>query len=516
MAPSFCPLLLPSVALLLLAPATPTSSGPGSRYAYQYYREPIALDLDRTTLAVKLEGATSVLAWAGASPQGVPGWTRVPVAPGGRTERGVRDLVDRLASEPEVEFVSPVFRDGFGQPVSITREFFVRFQPSVLDSQARAALASSGDVLERDAFQLKGVYRVRSFSKNGFEVLEESNRLARSPGVLWAEPDRIISPVPDLVPDDPSFSAQWGLHNTGQTGGTSDMDLDAPEAWALTRGSPAVRVAILDDGVQQDHPDLHQIPGVTFTGTSTGGAPGNSCDNHGTAVAGGACMAIDNGIGGAGIAGGAYVISLKWTIENMPCNTGVTAQLSWLASALSYCQANGVRVTVLAYGLGVSSLITDSYNSTHAAGVVHFATTGNGAPSPPHYPATLANVNGVGAVDHNGVRASFSQYGPGIDVVGPGVSIFTADRTGSNGYAAGDYVTVNGTSLSTPHAAGVAALVLSACPSCTADEVDAIVRGTAMDLGPAGYDEEYGFGLVNASAAVRAASPGVLRTLLRR
>ena len=75
---------------------------------------------------------------------------------------------------------------------------------------------------------------------------------------------------------------------------------------------------------------------------------------------------------------------------------------------------------------------------------------------------------------------------------------------------------MNGTSLSTPHAAGVAALVLSACPDYTADQVDAIVRGTCMDLGPAGYDEEYGYGLVNASAAVRAALPGVLRPLRRQ
>ena len=81
----------------------------------------------------------------------------------------------------------------------------------------------------------------------------------------------------------------------------------------------------------------------------------------------------------------------------------------------------------------------------------------------------------LGAVDHNGVRASFSQYGPGIDVVGPGVSVLTTDRSGSAGYTSTNYVTTNGKSLSTPSAAGVAALVLSVNPALTADEVDAIV-----------------------------------------
>ena len=135
---------------------------------------------------------------------------------------------------------------------------------------------------------------------------------------------------------------------------------------------------------------------------------------------------------------------------------------------------------------------------------MHFAATGNDGTSTIGFPANLSSVNAVSAIQSNGSLASFSTNGNGNFICAPGAAVLTTDRTGSDGYASGDTTSIDGTSFSSPYAAGVAALVISANPELTPDEVEQVLADTAKDRGAPGYDTIYGWGLVDAAAAVAA------------
>jgi subtilisin family serine protease len=151
--------------------------------------------------------------------------------------------------------------------------------------------------------------------------------------------------------------------------------------------------------------------------------------------------------------------------------------------------------------------MTNAYVAARNAGVVNFASSGNSGNTSIGFPARSTGVVAVGASSRNGQKASFSSYGTKLAFVAAGQSIYTTDRTGSSGYGAGDYTTIDGTSFSSPYAAGVAALILSANPSLTAAQVESIMQTTCRDMGTAGYDTLTGWGMLNAEAAVRAALP---------
>ena len=130
-----------------------------------------------------------------------------------------------------------------------------------------------------------------------------ANELATHPLVIFAEPNMVFTGIGGFIPNDPGFPNCWGIHNTGQFGGTPDMDMDGPEAWDLTTGDASTRVVVIDTGVQQDHPDIHQRSGADVTSDGPGdGGPVNDCDNHGTAVAGCVSAIINNDLGTVGIA----------------------------------------------------------------------------------------------------------------------------------------------------------------------------------------------------------------------
>ena len=158
------------------------------------------------------------------------------------------------------------------------------------------------------------------------------------------------------------------------------------------------------------------------------------------------------------------------------------------------------------YG-GTSAAVETAYANTRTAGIVHFASSGNGGVGTIAYPARVAGVNAVGAINHTGALTGFSQFGTEQKFAAPGEGIYTADRTGGDGYAAGDYAVVNGTSFSCPYTAGVAALVISRNGSLSAAQVENIMYSTAKDRGAVGYDTVYGYGIPDARAAVVAASP---------
>lgn len=499
------------------SPAQPSPALP--EHYYYLFDTPVAMELDPRQVAVLRSGqvtragiAEPLSRIAGVASDAVEawpieGWSIGHLDPTQRAAADIRQMTDDLSADPSVTFASPVFVGADGGPVIITPEILVRFDQGVSPADAEQTLADLGvGLIEEHSFGgLENAYRVRSLSRSGFEVLDAANRLAVRDDVIFAEPDVIFTGrSAQAPPNDALFSSLWGLDNTGQFGGAPGMDMQALTAWDLEEGDSSILVMVIDNGVQQDHPDINQRPGNDFTSdASVSGGPVNNCDRHGTAVAGCIAGLKNNAIGVTGIAPGCRVASARCMISTLDCTGGWTSQASWTVSALNWASVIGVRVTNNSNGYGfVSSAIQSTYQSTRGNGMVHFASSMNDGASSIGYPASISTVNAVGSIDSDGDRSSFSNFGNGLAFMAPGHSIETTDRTGADGYNSTDYHLISGTSFASPYTAGVAALVLSMTPSLTASEVESILRTTARDLGAPGYDTTFGNGLVQAHDAV--------------
>jgi subtilisin family serine protease len=330
---------------------------------------------------------------------------------------------------------------------------------------------------------------------------------------------------------------QWNLKNTGQGGGTPGIDINVESAWNITQGNSNIKIAIVDEGVDLTHPDLQAnlLTGLGFdaTGAGSGGSyTGN--DAHGTSCAG-VIGAINNSIGVVGVAPGCRMIPVK--VFN---NGG--GSINNASAGLNYACNAGADVINNSWGFWgtpsptseamMTSVINNCVNSgRNGKGcVVVFCTHNDGDAI--RYPAYLDNVIAVGSVTCVGKRVSDSNYGDALDVVAPvgggmysinNTQVYTTDLQGSLGEntasgTAGDYRSdFRGTSAACPQVAGIAALILSVNPNLTAQEVRDIIDMTAQKLNgyvfqttsahPNGsWNNEVGYGLVDAQAAVQAAT----------
>lgn len=501
------------LALILLAGVLPVHA----QVDYYHFKQPRPLKLDTSRLALQRRPSippgqfnqrVRAMPSAAGEPRAMalPDWVVVDTLPGQRPLEEMKRTVSQAAREKAAAFVSPVFSTSGGGEIIITSDILVGFREGTSPAAIAEAIRSTtaGKVLARNFGGMERVFRLRSPSKDGFQTLEAANRLARRPEVVFSEPDMIFSGRGALMPNDPDFSNSWGLNNTGQTGGTVDMDLDAPEAWDISIGSASTVVVVIDTGVQQDHPDLHQIPGMDFTSDAPGdGGPVYACDRHGTPVAGCITGIINNNTGTVGMAPGCVIASARTFISKTSCDGTWTSSSSWTVNALAWAESIGARVSNNSnyYGF-TSSVIEQKYRETRDVGMIHFASAGNDGDSTLGYPASLESVNAVAALDDRGELSSLSNFGSGLAFSAPGVSIFTADRSGSDGYSSGDHVFLSGTSFAAPYAAGVAALVLSERPLLDATGTEEILRLSSVDLGPSGYDTSFGWGFVNAEQAL--------------
>jgi subtilisin family serine protease len=511
------------------ASAEPRPAAAG--YHYHYFDEPRPLELDPTRVAVLVAGegdraalrlqpghlaeleavgldTAALETWA------VAGWTLVGVPEDERTGPGVERIVGELSRRvvgrggASFAFVSPVFVDDLGGPMFVTPRLLVRFAEGVDEAGADAALADAGAgaILETGFGAVPNSLRVAAPDRSGLRALDVANTLAARPDVLYAEPDMVFTGRGLLVPNDPGFINCWGLRNVGQFGGAVfDFDMDADEAWDVEQGDGDIITLIIDTGVDSSHPDLNlRTPGIDTTSDFGTGDPINSFDNHGTPVAGCVSAHINNGIGTIGVAPGTRSVSARTFISINPSGNWTSAS-SWTVSSLIFGQSIGCRVSnnSNAYGFTSASIET-TYDSTRNAGMVHFASAGNNASSNASYPATLATVNSIAALDFTGALASFSNFGTSLAFSAPGESVYSTDRTGPSGYSGGSYTFVRGTSFAAPYAAGVAALVLSRNPGLTPLEVENILATTSVDLGAPSYDTTFGWGHVNAAAALAA------------
>ena len=503
---------------------------------YIYHGQPKALTLDSARIAVRVNPSVanphasavpSSLATRGFSDadvvaQPVPGWmilnaqnalttsrTRGLLASSAEDASSVHALITSLlnSGDSTIEFVSPVFRDEAGDPIILTPTLLIGFQKDFSAARQSQLLAAvpEGAEPQKVEFPQPHTQRWQLHSHDGFVALNRANSLAQSPGVAYAELDMIVTGHANLIPTDPLFAQSWGLRNTGQSSGQVGFDMEATSAWDITTGSSSVIVLILDVGVQQDHPDINQVTGRDFTSDAPlnpNGGPFGVYDNHGTWVAGCVSGLINNGLGTCGIAPGVEIASAR-CYNNGQSNGTYTFQFSWVVDALNWGQSIGARVSNNSNHYDQpSSAIEDAYASTRANGMVHFASAGNDGTASISYPSSISSVNSVGAANRFGERSSFSQYGVGLKYLAPGEQIYTTDRTGSAGGVPGDYELVDGTSFASPYAAGIAALIISQTPGLSADDVESQMQTSCRDMGPAGYDTDYGYGIVDAYLAL--------------
>lgn len=300
--------------------------------------------------------------------------------------------------------------------------------------------------------------------------------LRRNPRIKFAEFDEVVELA--AMTNDPLASTSWHL-----------AKINAPSAWDRAAGTGVV-VAVLDTGVDAAHPDLatRLVAGWNLYDNN---ADTRDVHGHGTKTAGAVGEAANNAMGSAGV---------SWDAQVMPIRIGSptgTSTFSLIAAGITWAADHGARVASVSFrGLGGSATVLSAAQYMRSKGGVVIVAAGNeGAlqSTPPN--SFLTTVAATASTD---ARASFSNYGPFIDVAAPGVSIRTTVRGGA-------YGTASGTSFSTPIVAGVYALMMSVNRTLSPVQLDSMLFASAVDLGAGGFDNYFGYGRVDAAAAVAAA-----------
>ncbi len=386
------------------------------------------------------------------------------------------------------------------QPLYREGELLVKFKPGVEKAAAGRIHAMAGASIKK-RFNRFNVEHVAL--PPGISVKEAVKLYRKDPSVEYAEPNYIIRKA--TIPDDPHFSLQWGLHNTGQTiqgiTGTPDADIDAPEAWDIHTGNGSVVVAVIDSGVDYNHPDLFSniwknqgetscTDGIDNDGNgfiddcrgwdfvnNDNDPMDDDPDGHGTPVAGVLGAVGNNGIGGSGV---------NWNIKIMPLkfiDSSGFGLLSDEIAAIDYALANGARIINASYASeSFAQAERDAVKAARDADVLFVAAAGNGGEDndvTPVYPAShnLDNIISVAATGQNDSLIALSDFGRlSVHLSAPGENILVPVPQG--GYAYG-----TGTSFSTPMVSGVAGLLLSNKPGLAYFQVKNFILNSVDDSG---------------------------------
>jgi thermitase len=319
------------------------------------------------------------------------------------------------------------------------------------------------------------------------------------------------------VPNDPSFNLQWDMHNVGQMiggiAGTADADIDAPEAWDIHTGSASTIIAVLDTGVQANHPELSGkvISGVDTLGPL--GPPANfgtdtsDLHGHGTHCAGIAAASGNNGVGVAGVNWNAKILAVRVTMANGSANQVDTAEgVIWAADN----GADVISMSLQFYGSAVVQL-ESAVAYAYDGGVLPVAAAGNRPNEglghvawPARYEKCMA-IAGTTNTDTRWFDNMFSGScdGPEVDVAAPAKDVRNLWRNSG-------YNTQTGTSMATPHVSGLAALLISYNPALSVPQIEDIIRDSAEDVNAAtnpGFDNFLGHGRINLAAALLEGAP---------
>jgi len=463
-------------------------------------------------------------------------------------------FMERVRRSPLLRYVTPLYLRGT-TPVVVSDEFIAAFKPGV-ERTAIDRFNERQGVRILEAFDFApNTFLLRVEAPAATSTLEMTRRYFESGLVEYAEPDLIEVKAPKWVPNDPLYPFQWHLPR-----------VEAEAAWEITRGDPAIVVAVIDDGIDLDHEDFAAdgkiVDGYDFLDGDSDPRPGGA-DDHGTAVAGVAVADGNNGTGVTGMAPGCRLLPIRLV--------GTAQTNSMEARAIRHAADRGAAVINNSWGPfdgsgaaplpGIVRAAIDhaATRGRDGKGCVILFAAGNGNESISS-PATLDGyasyhrVIAVAACNDRERRSGYSDFGPEVDLCAPSdgtsaaphiwagmppdgssLCIFTTDRTGNDGYnppkapnvppdpagAAVNYTgTFGGTSSAAPLAAGVAALMLSVAPDLTREQVQYVLEATAVKIDadnsdpvgryrPDGHSQWYGYGRVHALDAVRGARSSV-------
>lgn len=313
------------------------------------------------------------------------------------------------------------------------------------------------------------------------EVDQTIEYLQQQENVIYVEPNYLVE-MTDVIPNDPSWGNQYNL-----------AAIRAPQGWTLNTGAVWVTIAIVDSGVDLTHPDLFVriLPGYDFVNNDSIAQDDNG---HGTHVAAIAAASSNNAVGISGVNWGANILPVK------VLNASGNGTYARTAAGIVWATDRGAQVINLSLGgASPSFVLNDAVNYAYQRGVILVASTGNAGISGVLYPAAYDPVIAVGATDSTNSWAGFSNYGAEVDVVAPGVNIYSAYIGGGYGYR-------SGTSMSAPHVSGLAA-ILWGIPGNGPANIRTIIETTAQDLGNPGWDNYFGYGLIQMDAAIQQALP---------
>ena len=405
-----------------------------------------------------------------------------------------------------------------GDPLVMPGEIIVKFKGGIPDKAIQAINAQHGASI----IEISPLGFMRLSIPKGKSEVEVSQSYSKNPNIEYAEPNAICHAV--MTPNDMYYHYQWHLYNNEYGG------INAEEAWNLSTGEGVI-VAVLDTGVAYENYDENNdgtldyllAPDLAWTNFVEGWDYVNNDSHpnddhwHGTHVTGTIAQSTNNSIGAAGVAFGASIMPLK------VLDAGGSGSTIDLANAIYYAAINGADVInmSLAYPLWVPvawlNSVHSAIQSALSMGVTIVAAAGNDGANQVAYPAAFEECIGVGATQYDEMLAPYSNWGSALDLTAPGGNL-DLNQNGDGNYDGVFQETINpwtgplhftyilaeGTSMASPHVAGVAALVIAAGISDPGD-VRSILQNTAEDHGGGGWDVVYGWGIVDAFDAVSAA-----------
>ncbi|HET9251457.1 MAG TPA: S8 family serine peptidase [Candidatus Eisenbacteria bacterium] len=367
-------------------------------------------------------------------------------------------------------------------------EILVKFKPGSRASDRAAVRASVNARPIRDFDFIK----VEHLEVRGQSAEQAVARLRNNPHVEYVELNYEL--YADVIPNDPRFPDLYGMRNTGQTGGTAGADIKAVLAWDQFTGDPNIKIGVIDTGVDYNHPDL-----AANVWTNPGEIPGNSIDDdgngyvddihgydtvnndgdpmddngHGSHCSGTIAGVGNNNVGVVGVNWNAKIVGIKFL------SAGGSGSTAGAIAGVNYAIAVGVKLTSNSWGGGgFSQALLDAINAAGAQGQLFIAAAGNSTANTdvsPHYPSSYASpyIIAVAATDHNDNLASFSNYGATtVDLAAPGVAIVSTTPGNT-------YQSFSGTSMATPHVAGVAALAMGRFPAVPALQIKNLILNAA-------------------------------------
>lgn len=436
------------------------------------------------------------------------------------SDRALDAAAGSLEAQPNVANTIPVMVDEEG----LTRYFLpdeitVQFKEGVSKEKAESIIKMKGSWIVSEQ-RTPGYYTIGVPEGKGlFETLRLFSEMSE---VAFAEPSEAgFDDALPFYPSDADFPKLWGLHNTGQlvngVAGLADADIDAVEAWDMSRGDPNVIVAVIDTGADLNHPDL--TANILARGSEdwdfadAADPSPDDMDGHGTHVAG-TVAGVGNALGVIGVAN---------LCKIMPLRVNLTSGMNQnRADAINYVAAQAVANPNRRYVINCSWRMSGDHAGVHSAiinavnrNVVIAFAAGNANQNidvTPQYPAVYQEVIAVAATDQRDQRASFSNYGTKVDVSAPGVNIYST-------YPNDVYAFLDGTSMASPHVAGLAALVWSRNMTLTNQQVRTIIENNCdnIDAKNPGFVGKLGKGRINAFKALAATPlPPIKFQLLRK